>query len=384
MYPLLSLQGAKINLEDALAAAAVLTAAPLIVRAVYQGRRELLWVGAFVAYMAVPFVAGLRDPGGTFLAVRELRPLSFYLLALAYTCAGFRGNDFRRLAGVYVFFTCVAAVAVFLQLSGVIELPGNRPVAPFVARYLEWSVPVVAFTVALGGALADETPVARLAWAAALPVLIWYIIAMQERTAEGLALGLSVLVLTFVPSGGAVALRAALLAVVLTAVYGYGAGVLPGPSWIVAPIKQMMGHWSRAATDGSMLQRISEFQSGIPRFLHDPLFGVGLGGVTATAPPDNGPGGPWRYMSTGYGFLLVKTGVVGLALYTWIVVMPLVTGFQRLREIAGSRPWPRFKIAVTGLTALAVLNVLHPAVVTEEGAILFSFFFGMIMSRPRT
>jgi hypothetical protein len=380
VFPLLTIRGAKINLEDFLVLAAVASAVPLILRAVRTGQREVLWVPAFVLYMAVPFGIGLRDPGGTFLAVREFRPLSFYLAAAAYACVGLGRKDFHALAATYVASTCVAAVTVFLQLFGVIALPGNQPVAPFVARYLEWTVPVVAFTLALGGAFTDETRRARLMWAASLPLLVWYLVAMQERTTQGLALAIAVVLPLLRPFGTPSVRRVGLYAASAALVLSYGTGILQRPVWIALPVTHMVAHWSRAATDTSMLQRVVEFRTALPRFLHDPGFGVGLGGVTDAVPPDNGPGGPWRYMSTGYGFLLIKTGLIGFGMFVWIAVTALRVALRR-RDDVGERPaWPRFGIAAAGLIVLLALNIFHPAVATEEGAIAFALFYGMVMS----
>jgi hypothetical protein len=212
---------------------------------------------------------------------------------------------------------------------------------------------------------------------------MWYLVAMQERTTQGLAVLIAIVLPLFRPFGTPSGRRFAVYAALAALVFVYAAGILQRPAWIALPVRQMIGHWSRADTDTSMLQRVVEFRSALPRLGHDPWFGVGLGGVTDAVPPDNGPGGPWRYMSTGYGFLLIKTGLIGLALFVWIAAAMLVAAFRRSRDLGADHVWPRFEIAAAGLLALLALNLLHPAVATEEGAIAFGLFYGMIMTPAR-
>ncbi len=370
----------KINLEDILVAGAVLAALPAIVRGIRGGPRELRWVAAFSAYMIVPFFVGLGDPGGVWYAVRELRVLAIYPLAIAFATAGFGVRDFQRLAAVYVVAACAASAAVLLDLTRVIALPGYPPDTGFAARYLDWTVPIVALTLALGGALGSDTARSRLAWASALPFVGWYLIAMQERTTQGLALVITVVLLSL-PRFGALSVRRVIgLGALVAALFALNAGLVPGPAWLTGPTRQMIGHWSRVLTDGSMRQRGSEFQTGMPRFVTHPVFGIGLGGAIADRAPDGSADYPWRYISSGYGVLLIKTGVVGLGLFVGMAASAFLAAGRRLRQVSDDPARLHLSLAAVGLAVCLALNLVYPVVVTPEGVVALSLFFAMLVS----
>lgn len=389
LFPVLAIGSAKINLLDVLVACSVLLAAPAIVERLRRGERELLWVCAFVVYMIVPFVIGLRDPDGVFYAVRESRALAFYALALVFAAGGYGPREFRDFAAAYAAGTVAAAVAVFAHVMWRAPLPGYPAMiastpsdqAGVIARYLDWTVPVVAFTLSLGGVLTASSWRARLAWGGSLLCIVWYLVAMHERTAQGTALGVAIVLLALPQMGGLTVRRIALLALMLGVLVALGMGAIPGPRWIREPARNMLTYWSHIPNDSSIESRLKELRAAFPRFAQRPILGGGLGGIVNDVSPDfAGAGGPWRYVASGYGFLLVKTGFVGLFLYVAMVVVALRRGWPLLRVGRPGKEWPRAVFGVVGLGALLVLNLSHPAVDIPEGAIAFSLFFGMLVS----
>jgi hypothetical protein len=87
----------------------------------------------------------------------------------------------------------------------------------------------------------------------------------------------------------------------------------------------------------------------------------------------------WPYVSDGYGYLLIKAGLLGLLLYTGMIVAVLRVGSRKAR-LPTTAEWPAAAVCVIGLGTLLSLNVLYPAVDTPEGVIAFSLFYGMIMA----
>jgi O-antigen ligase len=388
LFPIVAVGTAKINLLDALVAAAVILAAPRIAHEFRRGPREAWWVCAFLAYMAIPLAAGILDPSAEFFAVREAQPLAFYTLAVIFVWAGFKTSDFQRFAGVYVAGTVAAIVAVFAHVRWLLPLPGypERIVNPgqfttawLGVKYLEWTVPVVAFIFSLTSALAARSLRWRVIWTTASLIVAWYALATTERFMQVLIVGIAVVV-TFLPAfGGRSFRRLALIvaAVMIAGVLGFGA--VRGPSWLSHPATVTVLRWSQWASDNSLRFRLTEFVGGLSRFSRHPLAGEGLGGVVLPRGPDPSSG-PWRYDSSGYIFLLVKTGLIGFALYLAMVGTALRRGYRRLRAPRHQEPWPRTVIGLIGLGALLVLNLLYPTVDTPEGAIAFSLFYGMVVS----
>jgi len=388
LVPLLTVGTAKVNLLDTLVACAVLLSGPVVVTALRRGEWEILSVFLFLAYMTVAFALGLaRDPHARFFAVRESRGLAFYALAAVFAVGGYATRDFHRFAVAYVVGTVVAVVAVFAHVVWHAPLPGYPAMiastpsaqADVIARYLEWTVPVVAFTICLAGVLSRTPLRTRAAWAVGLCCIVWYLIAMHERTAEGVALAVAVTLGVLPSLGGLTWRRVAIMIAMLAFVIGLG--VVPGPHWIHYPAERMLGYWGQLARDdGSVRVRINELESALPRFLQSPVLGQGLGTVVADEPPDFHTGEPWRYIAPGYGYLLVKTGLIGLVLYLGMVGLALRRAWRYDRAGREAEGWPRWTIATVGMGALLALNLADPSVDTAEGAIAFSLFFGMLVA----
>ncbi len=389
LFPVLTLGSAKINPLDGLVACAVLLGAPAVVRGFWRGDREGLWVLAFLLSMLVPLLIGLLDSQSVFYAVRESRALAFYALALAFAAGGYGSRDFYTFAAAYVAGTVIAIVAVFSHVHWHVPLPGfpDALLVPSglayrgVVRYLDWTVPSIAFMLSLAGTLAAPSLRARLAWGASLPCLVWYLIAMHERTTQGIGMVAAIVLIGIPGTGGLKFHRVAFLGATLAVIIALGLGVVAGPRWVSGPAQIMLWHWSHAVDDDSLRQRIRELRAGFPRFERHPLSGEGLGAIVSDKPPDGRPGGPWRYIASGYGFLLVKTGLVGFGLYVAMIGIALRRAWHRLRHERGGGAWPLATIGVAGLGVLLALNLVHPVVDIPEGAIAFSLFFGMLVSR---
>lgn len=384
LFPILTFGTEKINLLDVLAACAVLLALPAIVRALLSGRRELLWVCGFITYMAIPFIFGLVAPGGAFFAIREARAFPFYALALAFTTGDYTAQDFRRFAHVFVIGTVTAIVAVIAHLGWRMPLPGYPDLttsSPWLhVQYLEWTVPLVAFQLSLSEALAGSSISARLASAAAAALVAWYGLATAERFVQFLLVS-TLVVLLCLPTFGAIRPRRMVLALVALSLLGFWAAV-SGVTWLSIPVKSTLFRWSQAFADNSLNFRIQEVVDNFPRFHLHPLFGEGLGGLVLNDDPGH-HGVPWRYVSDGYGYLLIKTGLVGLLLYIGMVTSAVRTGWASFKTSKSDGGWPTFAIGLVGIALLLTLNVLSPTVDTPEGAIAFSLFYGMLATRAR-
>jgi O-antigen ligase len=394
LLPIVAVGGAKFNLLDALGAAVVILALPLIAREFRRGPHESWWVYAFLVYMAIPLAVGILEPRAAFFAVREARPLAFYALAIIFASPEFGATDFRRFAGIYVVGTLVAIAAVFAHVRWLLPLPGypERVVSPgefttawLGVKYLEWTVPVVAFTFSLTSAMAARSLLTRLLWTAASLMVAWYAIATTERFMQVLIVGIAVVVVSLPVFGGHTFRRLTVIVAMVALAGVFGLGAVRGPSWLSHPATITLWRWSQWASDNSLRFRITEFIGALSGFSQHPLSGEGLGGVVLPHGPDPSSG-PWRYDASGYGFLLVKTGLIGFALYLGMAGTALRRGWRRLQEQGRREPWPAVIVGLVGLGALLVFNLLYPTVDTPEGAIAFSLFYGMLVSQamPQT
>lgn len=387
LFPVVRVGSSKVNLLDVLVAAAVCLALPGIVRSLR--RRDLAsWsVVAFLGGMVIPLLLGLYASDARFFAVREARGLAFYALALAFMAENFATDEYHAIVGAYVVGTVIAAVFVFVHLRWGVPLPGYHDltlavpgwkVFPQSVNYLQWTTPVIALMLATVGILAARSAVARAGWLIALVVVAWYILAAGERFVQVLAV-LSVSFAVIVPSGKSWKARLKVAAAALLAV----ALVLGIVAAVDAPVRAWVRYtglrWSVAFSDGSFVYRVRESRAGLALVTRDPMAGGGLG-ATLPIPPPAGEAGPWHYVSTGYGFLLIRTGFLGLLLYLAMIVTGLRSGWQQLRTEWTANRWPRHAIGAAGVAILAVTNVLHTAVDIPESVIAFSLFLAMLCS----
>ncbi|HLY21483.1 MAG TPA: O-antigen ligase family protein [bacterium] len=410
--PLLTIGTAKINLVDGLAACAVLLAARPILRSVLVEREApLLLLSGFILYMAVPLAIGLHDAGARATAVREARGLAFYALGLAFAAPRYRPADLRAFAAAYAGGTVVAVAAVFVHLRWLVALPGYTPDAllapagftvqsfswnehvspmPTIAvaaaagyriDYLDWSVPLVALLLAVAGALTASVRLKTAAWAAAALAAGWYLLVSGARSPQ--IVGLAAAAAIAVALGRRHAARRRVLAGIAIAVVLAGgllvarpAGVLRG---ISGPLRTTVLRWGQAGGDDSLRLRVKEVAVSLPAFARHPIFGEGLGGVIPIrefAVEGITP----RSIASGYGFLLVKTGLAGFALYLAVVVAVLRAAWLRIRSGRDNAVWPGARVGLVGIGALLALNLVHTVVDTPDGALAFSLFFGMIMA----
>ncbi len=173
--------------------------------------------------------------------------------------------------------------------------------------------------------------------------------------------------------------RLAVVGAMLAAVGVLGFQHAVGLSWASNFVRSSLEHWSAWRTDGLLSFRIQEVLASLPVARH-PLVREGLGGIIPITNPDH-PGEPVRTISSGYGFLLVKTGLIGLLLYLGMAL----TALRRARQQhpVGNHPtvWPGASIGAAGIVILLAFNLLHTIADIPEGAIAFSLFFGMIVTR---
>jgi hypothetical protein len=389
LLPVVTVGTAKVNLLDVLAACCVLLALPTLVRGVLDGPRELLWVCAFLGYLVIPLAAGLRDHEATFFAVREARALAFYALALVFATGGYGPGEFRGFTIAYVVGTVIAGIAVVAHVHWYTPLPGfPAMVVPpsqwgaftyYQVRYLEWTVPLVAFTLSLAGLLGASTS-PRIGWAFAALIVGWYILASAERFTQMLASAVTVAVILLWARRTTPRRGAALAGVILACAAVLGLGAVAGP----APVRDLTAatfhRWSEWASDRSLAFRVEELRGGLARWTGHPVFGIGLGGLVIHNDPAN-QHLPWRYVSSGYAFLLIKTGVIGLAVYLGMVAAVLRRGWRSLRAARTPEDADIVLVGILGLGLLLALNTLYTAVDTPEGVIAFSLFSGMLLSR---
>jgi len=85
-------------------------------------------------------------------------------------------------------------------------------------------------------------------------------------------------------------------------------------------------------------------------------------------------------IASGYGFLLIKTVVLGRLLYLTMAASVVRAGWAQSRAGRDDAAWPGARVGIVGIAALLVLNLTHTVVDIPEGAIAFSLFFGMIMA----
>ena len=292
LAPVLTFGVSKVNVLDLLVASAVLLAAPEMIHALQRGPRSGWWVWAFIAYMfTVPLVNGLRDGHTAFFAIREARPIAFYALALALPAMAYTGRDFRLYAAVYVGGTAAAVLIVLLHFLGFWALPGypQHPAAPvwWGVHYLEATVPVVAFLLALIGAVLSRSLGALSTSIAACLLIVWYALASTERFTLALITGLAVIVPALAWWRGQRPRRGVAIAVLVAvvAVTASQAGI--GPAVIRNPVRVSLERWSRALSDDSLGFRRRELAAGLRQVAAHPLVGGGLGAMVLHEDPDH-------------------------------------------------------------------------------------------------
>ncbi len=416
LVPLVSIGTAKINLLDALVGVAVLASLPAVAPLVRSRNGPVLWVLVFTLYMLVPLAVGLRDPDAAPRAIREFRALAFYALALAFVAEGSSGSDFRMFPRAFVIGACVAIAAVFVHLRWLVPLPGYAadtvlapagfavqsfswnehlsveptiPVAAGVgyrADYLEWTVALVAFVLSLGGMLSASSRPARILWGISVSATTWYLLVSGARSPQ-IAAVCAAIVMLGASARGHPRIRRALiggtvLALVVAAAVAMGVRLPAVVRPLAGPAGTTVLRWSEALSDASIQLRMKEIAVSLPAFARHPIVGEGLGGAIPI-PEFVWKGQVPRVIASGYGYLLIKTGVVGFLLYVAMVGSILRLGWRQIRNSAGGLSRPDAVVGVVGIAALLVLNLVHPVVDIPEGAIAFSLFFGMIVAQTR-
>ncbi|HXX40600.1 MAG TPA: hypothetical protein VEP50_21005, partial [bacterium] len=377
LFPLVTIGGASINLLDALVGVAVLLALPRIFDAIRHGLPEALWVGAFLLFMTVPFATGMRDPDAAFYALREARALAFYALALAFVAGGYRPNDYRAFAAAFAVGATVAAVAVFAHVEGALKIPGYPDElfklqgwtnGVLLVKYLEWITPVVAFLLGLAGVVTARNRGALAGWTVVSFITAWYILATAERFIQGVA-GFAALMVVAVSGVRVTRIRPlVVVGVICLILAALVLGSVTGGRWISRWASFGAMRWTLIASDGSLAFRMHEVAASIPLVGRDPVFGIGLGTRLPTGGPTPGQAlSPWHYVSSGYGYLLIRSGVTGLLLFLAMNLWALWVAWRRVLESRTGVEWPAPMVGAMGLITLLAADLLHPAVDIPEG-----------------
>jgi hypothetical protein len=378
-----------VNPLDILVALAVAVALPRIVHDLWSRPRLVVPIWAFVAFSVVLLAISLPDPAARFLAVREARALVFYALGLAFIGGRYRTDQYRLLATLYAIGTVAAIVAVFAHFAVGMPLPGfeEPPGLPtnfrvftnlgFGLVYLEWTTVVVSFVFSMAALASGAGMPSRVGWIAVLLATTWYVLVTGERFLEVVSAIVFVAVVALTALGRAKNARVALGGAAVLVAIVLGIGMATGVPWVKGPGDTVLYRWSRIFHDNSLAWRQKEFAAAIDRTRQHPLVGEGLGGVVLSSNPWESL--PWRYIASGYGYLLVKMGLIGTFLWLAMVWTALQGGWRRMRSESrfGANEWPIGSVTMVGLGGLLLLNVIHPVVDIPEGAIAFSLFFGM-------
>lgn len=410
--PLLQLGNAKVNVLDLLVGCTVAVGAISLWRARPRWHGLALGIVAFVGYMIVLFAVALARRTDTFMALREFRALAYYVVAAIVVVAGFTWRELRLLLAAWLAGALVGVATAVLHVYLLLPLPGypaSGATAPtqfgrivsvgwgerismeptigviaagYRVNYLEWTAILVAFLIAVAGVLSFRSVRGKAAFGTALLALGWYQLASAARAVQVLSL-LGGLALTAALAGRRRKTVAAL--VVVIAAVGVGLAVRAHavlPSWIRVPIESTVSRWVDLPADESLKVRIKELIIGFSAFRHSPVAGTGLGS-RLPVPVQSDPSGIAPNIASGFGFLLFKTGIIGLGLYLVIMVDMLFLAYRQTRATRLSPAHPLAWLAVIGTGALLALNIVHKVADIPEGAIAVALFVGIAtMPRP--
>jgi hypothetical protein len=388
VFPIARFGTAKVNLLDALVALTVLSALPAIAQAVRRRDSATVWILAFMAYMMVPLGIGLVHPDAAPKAIREARAVVFYAFGLVLLSRDDPPERFYTLAAIYTIAVTFAVMAVFAHIQWLMPLPGYPlPVKTagdykLGVRYLEWTTCVVAVTLSLACLSTGRRHAARAVWILTTAMISWYVLATLERFIQLIAACTAVAFVWAPPFSGRRARLALGAAVLIAAAVLTAAGVYRGPRALRQTVGIMLVRWPRWYSDGSLKIRAKEVEVAIPMVARTPLFGAGLGAAIPMTTPGQDPHDQDQSISSGYAFLLIKSGLAGLGLYFGMVISVILAGW----DVVAKRlqiGWPAATVGLIGMGVLLTLNVLHTVVDIPEGAIAFSLFAGMIASQTR-
>lgn len=392
-FPILSVGNAKVHALDLLVACTVLLTLPEVITRI---RRigPVLWAVVFVGYMAVPFSLAFADAEQLFFAIREARSVTYHLLVAAVLALRIPVRGYYQLIAVYVTGTIGAVVMAFLYVQGVIGLPGYRPHSEFATPgidiiggaqgfrlfYLDWIVLLAATVFMVARMVRAKTPFSKSLRLFSLASMAWYLVAAASRYAQALSLAASVALLVLLARW-----RALFYLVLTVLMLGLWliAGADFGPPWVRIPVETALSRWTEWRTDGSLAQRTTEIRLTVEAIKESPLLGRGLGSAIDFPGYDEALG---RYVNiaSGYAFLALKSGLVGLTLYLVLLASLFRAALRALRRHAEPEVRSLQIVGLVGLGSLAVLEVLHPVVAIPEGAIALALFGGMAAVQGRS
>jgi hypothetical protein len=423
--PLLSIGTAKINLLDALVLCAVVGGASSIVRKISAHDGPTLCSIVFLAYALIPLAVGLHSPASRFDAIREARALAFFALVPVFVAGQYRAGDFQRFIGAYVVGTVIAVIAVFAHVRWLTPLPGYTAgtgagiVDPNGCRvlYLDWTVPMTALVLSGYGALTASRRSAWVAWTMASLVVGWHLLVIASRSTQAVCAAALILLLGLLFAAGSLR-RRRLAGVVITggiacvvmlaagAVVGpYQACHVPGTGMASGPLEFSLMRWATVGTDDSLAYRVRELAAGLRAVRGRWLFGEGLGGTIpdpgnmrrpvrphsmpqrglarrgprsrTAGPPRLVYGRPVSQLASGYLFLLVKMGIVGLGLFLALAYVLVAMTWGKFRRAWNTPLASWYALGIAGIAALLALNLVDNVVDIPQGILTLGLFAGM-------
>ena len=124
--------------------------------------------------------------------------------------------------------------------------------------------------------------------------------------------------------------------------------------------------------DVSAQHRFNEWRADLALIYAHPLAGNGLGATVTFFSPmyEGNQEGFWTetlYMHNSYLWLGAKTGLIGLALFLAMIIMPLVTGIGALRRMKDGRERACVIALSVGLIAVAISAMFASMLTSDHG-----------------
>lgn len=375
MLPLLTIGSAKVNVLDVLVGLATLLGAIRALRP-WRGMTTLAWLSvAFSGYMLLRLIVSLPRPEDAFYAIRELRPLTFYLLAVPLAVFAFTLHEYQRFLSFWLTGTGFGIMLSLLHACQGVPIPGYALDAAFAigsrVQYLEWTSLPIAAVIATEGMLTRSGVWRKVLFALVLLGLIWFNLVLASRAVQ-LVTVLAVIAVGLALRGDARLKAITLGGLTITAALTFASwGTVP---CVGAALTTTTKRWSEVGIDRSLAVRVEEITGGLQVVPDAPIFGIGLG-TSTPVPLDADPSGMARNIASGYAFLLFKTGIVGLTLYLAILWTAARNAWRSARLLhPGSVGHTLSWTTLIGIFVLVLFNLVHRVAGIPEGAIALALF----------
>lgn len=333
------------------------------------GRRAIPWWGAVGPLLALVGLAAFSALNGVLvhgaplgLALRELRPFAYYLVAfVALAALGDRRQVVWLVVGLFLVADLVALVVVAQQALGTQQVLFEQMYAA------GWEVRTMGGTGGVFGSARVVPPghvfltlmlvVAVALLPIARPGLVRALLAAQALAfglaslltytrAQWLTLTIAVLVvLAFTPlprQARAVRRAAAVVAATVLLVAGIGF-VAPATGnaflTLVADRALSVADPNDTLTTDSLQWRAYENEEALATYASHPVLGIGLGASyrepsLVRSEVEQNDWGLTRFIHNAYLYLLVKMGLLGPALFAWFALAFLGLGWRALGQMA--------------------------------------------------